>query len=486
MDMIRSANAPLDPSDWSAFEDLLVRVATDVRASLEHLEDQPVWQRPPRQVRDAFDADVPMSGQGLEATYDQFKRFLYPYVVGNRHPHYLGWVVGSGVPSSMVGDWLSALVNSVPTIFDDSSVLTELQVLKWITKLVGMPAQSSGVLTTGVSEGTLIALRAATVAALGPECRSSGILGATQKPVFYLSDQTHDCARKAILLLGFGEDHIHVIKTDDAFKMPSSALKGAIEKDLRDGRQPIAAIATVGTVNTGACDDIEAIGDVCRELGVWLHVDGAFGIWTTLTPELKHLTRGVERADSLVFDLHKWMYQVYDVGCVLIADANLHRTALETHADYLAPLSGSVRDGPANLSSRGIQLSRGFKALKVWFSLKAEGVTSFAKAIQKNLQLARYLTDKVAASTALELLSPTTLHIVNLRYIPAGSSAGEIDACNQEIVRRLQSEGIAVPSSTVIDGKFSIRICFSNHRTTENHVDRVFEEILKKGQGHAE
>lgn len=486
MDVTAPVKPPLEPSDWLAFEEVLVRIAEDARASLEHLGDGPVWLRPPAHIRDAFDAEIPMAGQGIEATYDQFKRILHPYVVGNRHPNYLGWVVGSGIPSSMVGDWLSSLVNSVPTLFDDSSVLTELQVLKWITQLVGMRSDSSGVLTTGVSEGTLIALRVATVAALGDEILSSGILGLNQKPVFYLSDQTHDCARKAIRILGFGDDHIRVIRTDEAFAMPALELKSAIEQDLEDGHKPVAVIATIGTVNTGSCDDINSISQVCHDLGVWLHVDGAFGIWTALTPQLKHLTDGVAHADSLVFDLHKWMYQVYDIGCVLIADGALHKTALETHADYIAPLPGSVRDGPADLSSRSIQLSRGFKALKVWFSLQAEGVNAFSEAIQQNLSLASYLTEKAVSSEEIELLAPTVLHIVNLRFVPPNSAPAEIDACNQRIVRQLQTEGTAVPSSTMINGRFSIRICFSNHRTTRDHVDQVFNQILRIGRLHAE
>lgn len=475
---------PLEPTDWAAFERLLVRLATDVRQSLEQIGEGPVWQRPPQDVRDAFDARLPVEGEGAEAVYEQFKTVLQPYVVGNRHPDYLGWVVGSGIPSSMIGEWLAALVNSVPTLFDDSSVLTELQVLRWLKQSVGMPDTCSGILTTGVSESTLIALRVATYAALGEQVKTHGVARAADTPVFYLSDETHDCARKAIQILGFGSDHIRTIATDDAFQMRVDDLERAIREDVQAGRKPVAVIATIGTVNTGACDDIDAIADVCADHSVWLHVDGAFGIWTAITSTNSHLTQGVDRADSLVFDLHKWMYQIYDVGCALIKDPGLHKAALETHADYLAPMAGSVRDGPADLCSLSIQLSRGFKALKIWYSLKAEGVSAFASAIERNMELANYLTRQIEAASDLELLAPTNLHIVNFRYAPPMADQEKLDACNQHIVRHLQVAGIAVPSSTFINGKFSVRVCYSNHRTVRSDVDRVLAEVKNAGRDY--
>nr|WP_070959598.1 pyridoxal-dependent decarboxylase [Hyphomonas sp. Mor2] len=482
--MSSTRNTPLEPEDWESFERLLIRLASEARHALEHIGESPVWQRPPQSVRDAFNSSVPMHGEGIEAVYDQFKRDLEPFVVGNRHPNYLGWVIGSGIPASMIGDWLAALVNSVPTLFDDSSALTELQVLRWIKQLVGMPADCSAILTTGVSESTLIALRVATYAALGDSIRLNGVAHAENKPVFYISEETHDCARKAIQILGFGSTHIRVLKTDQDFAMRASDLAAAIREDLAAGRIPVAVIATIGTVNTGACDDIGAIADVCSDHDVWLHVDGAFGIWSAITSVKKHLTSGIERADSLVFDLHKWMYQTYDVGCAIIQDPELHRQALETHADYLAPLTGSVRDGPADLCSLSIQLSRGFKALKIWFSLKSEGVGAFASAIERNLERAQEMTELIHASTDLELLAPTNLHIVNLRFSHKTASPASLNACNEHIVRQLQLDGIAVPSSTMINGKFSIRVCFSNHRANRSHVDRVVSAIEQAGRDY--
>lgn len=480
--MTLADETPLEPKDWAAFEHLLVRLASEARASLEHLGERPVWQSPPQSVREAFAAQLPLQGEGLDAVYEQFKQTLEPYIVGNRHPDYLGWVVGSGIPASMVGDWLAALVNSVPTLFDDSSALTELQVLQWIKQMVGMPDSCSAILTTGVSESTLIALRVATYAALGDRIKTAGIGATEQKPVFYISDETHDCARKAIQILGFGSTHIRVIKTGSDFSMPAADLETAIREDLATGHKPVAVIATIGTVNTGACDDIQAVADVCADLGVWLHIDGAFGIWSAITSVNQHLTAGVERADSLVFDLHKWMYQTYDVGCAILRSPELHQQALETHADYLAPLAGSVRDGPADFCSLSIQLSRGFKALKIWVSLKSEGVEAFARAIERNLELAHYLTTQIGAASDLELLASTNLHIVNFRYAPDWADPASLNACNEDIVRQLQVAGIAVPSSTMINGQFSIRVCYSNHRTTHHHVDRFVSAIQSAGR----
>ena len=238
----------------------------------------------------------------------------------------------------------------------------------------------------------------------------------------------------------------------------------------------------MGAVNTGALDDLREIHKICHAHSIWFHVDAAFGAWASLSESHAHLKDQLKHADSLVFDLHKWMYQSYDLGCVMVRDPAIHTEALRTSADYIAPIEGTISDAPYHLSSRAIQLSRGFKALKLWFSLKAEGVSAFAAAISKNLALAQYLTEQVEAHPHLELLAPTTLHIVNFRYVGEGGENEALDQVNISILQALHQSGFAIPSSTILNGKFSLRICISNHRTEQADIDNVLGRVIALGE----
>ncbi|GJL94862.1 MAG: cytochrome d ubiquinol oxidase subunit I [Hyphococcus sp.] len=471
----------LDPANWEEFRSFLHELSDDVTTHLKDIRQKRVWTRPTPDVYDAFRSDIPVEGKGVDATYEEFKTNILPHIAGNIHPRFWGWVVGSGAPSSMVGDWLAAFVNGVPTIFDESARLTEIQIIDWIKSLFGFDDEASGVLTTGVSESTLIALVAARHSVLGEVGKQKGLYGIDADPVFYLCDQTHDSSRKAIEIMGFGSDHIQTIASDDQFQMKPDLLADQIKNDLQQGRKPIAVIATVGTVGTGAFDDLEAIGAICKKENIWLHVDGAFGVWAILSETKKDNVRGLEYADSLVFDMHKWMYQSYDIGCVLVRSAVKHRRSLQVSANYLDQIEGTLRNVSKDLCDYTIQLSRGFKALKFWFSLKSEGLSSFAKAIDHNIDCADYLTRRIEQSPNLELLAPTSLNVVNFRYLAVGKTNEELNKINTELVRRLNSDGVAVPSSLIFDGKFAIRIAISNHRTNRNDIDLMLDHVLENG-----
>ena len=472
----------LEPQDWDAFEDQLHQIASDVVAHLKSLKEKPVWTRPTDAVREALRQPAPQEGIGIKGAYNEFQTHILPHITGNLHPKFLGWVVGSGAPASMVGDWLASFTNGAPTLFDDSCLLTELQTIDWLKELLKLDPKTSGILTTGASEATLISLTAARYSALGDALKQNGVFSLDKKPVFYLSDQTHDCSRKAIEILGFGRDHIRTIKTDDAFRMDCDALFRQLQADINDNKKPIAVIATLGTVNTGACDDIPLIADICKDLGVWFHIDAAFGAWASLAEGYHHLTRDFDRADSIVVDLHKWMFQSYDLGCALIRNPLVHQQSLSTSADYIAPIKGSLTDSKEHLSTRAIQLSRGFKALKLWFSLKSEGISAFAATIENNMALAGYFTDNIKNEHRLEMLAPTTLHIVNCRYVGGLEDCDEINQCNRDILRTLHETGFAIPSSTMLDGKFALRICITNHRTRQADLDSLIEKIIELGE----
>ncbi|RKG92983.1 amino acid decarboxylase, partial [Corallococcus sp. CA053C] len=237
-----------------------------------------------------------------------------------------------------------------------------------------------------------------------------------------------------------------------------------------------------GTVNTGATDDLQALAALCREEGLWLHVDGAFGAFARLSEKLRPKVAGLEEADSVAFDLHKWMYQPFDVACVLVRDAAAHRAAFASTASYLATLERGVISGGLPFADRGVDLTRGFRALKVWMSMKAHGVAHFTQLIEQNVRQAQELAARVQDHAELQLLAPVPLNIVCFRYHRAGVSEEVLNRANQEVLIRLQEQGIAVPSSTVLDGHFAIRCCIVNHRSRQEDFDTLLAGALRLGR----
>jgi aromatic-L-amino-acid/L-tryptophan decarboxylase len=235
-------------------------------------------------------------------------------------------------------------------------------------------------------------------------------------------------------------------------------------------------------VNTGAVDDLDALADLCRDEKLWLHVDGAFGALAALDPTGRALVKGMERADSLAFDLHKWMYLPYDVGCVLVRDTQRHQKAFAAQASYLKKLEGGVAKGEAPLTNFGPQLSRGFRALKVWLNLKAYGVDQFARLIGQNIGQAQYLKARVEREPELELLAPVPMNVVNFRYRGKGLDAPTLEALNPRILVALQERGIAVPSQTVLKGRFAIRVAITNHRSRREDFDALADAVLALGR----
>jgi aromatic-L-amino-acid decarboxylase len=298
----------------------------------------------------------------------------------------------------------------------------------------------------------------------------------------YASEEAHNSVDKAVALLGIGLDGLRRIPVDADFRIDLGALERAIAADREADVRPICVIGAAGTVNTGAIDDLERLADLCRREDLWLHVDGAFGALAALSPALRPLVRGVERADSLAFDFHKWFYMPIEVGCVLVRDAEAHRRTFSPPASYLASLDRGIASGPPPFAYYGPQLTRGFRALKVWISLKAYGVDKYARLIEQNVRQARRLESLVERDSRLELLAPVPLNVVCFRYVADGLDGGGLDGLNREILMRLQERGIAVPSSTVVRGSFAIRCAFTNHRTRRGDIDRLVESVVALGE----
>lgn len=470
----------LDPADWEEFRVLAHRMVDDTIDHLASLRRQPAWRPLPEEVRGSFDAPIPWEGAGEEAAYDEFVRRVRAFTNGNLHPRFFGWVQGNGTPLGMMAEMLAAAINPHMAGFDQAPVLVEHEVLRWLAELMGMD-EASGILVSGGTMANTLGLAAARHAGAGFDVREEGLQGDRPLLTFYGSAETHGWAKKAAELLGLGRRSFRPIPTDDDYRVDVAAMRTAIRADRDEGHSPFCVIGTAGTVNTGAIDDLAALADVCAEEGLWLHVDGAFGALARLSHELRPLVRGIERADSLGFDLHKWGYLPFECACALIRDADVHREAFSMRADYLDETRRGVIAGGLPFADRGLELTRNFKALKVWMSLRAHGVSKLARLIDQNVAQARHLAARVRAEPDLELMASVPLNVVCFRYI--GEARGwDRDDANEEILLRIQEEGTAIPSSTVLHGNYALRAAFVNHRTRLEDVDALVDGVLRIGR----
>ena len=300
--------------------------------------------------------------------------------------------------------------------------------------------------------------------------------------VMYSSSETHSSVQKAAETLGLGSDGLRYIQCNSDFQIDIDALRDAVREDRKQGRHPVCVIGNAGTVNSAAIDDLPALARFCRDEDLWFHVDGAFGALAALSPELRPLVRGMELSDSIAFDLHKWMYIPYDVGCIVVRSAEQHQAAFAYAAAYLDPHKRGLTAGPISFSQYGLELSRGFRALKVWFSLKEHGLSSFTAMIEQNVEQAKYLADLIISEPTLELLAPVPLNIVCFRFCGSLHDEEELTDLNREIVLRLQEAGTAAPSTTVIGNEFAIRVANVNHRSKREDFELLVREVVRLGQ----
>jgi aromatic-L-amino-acid/L-tryptophan decarboxylase len=469
----------LDPDSWADFKTHGHRVLDELLEWLRTLRERPTWQPVPGEVRAALTQPVPAEGQGLDAAWDDFRRQVLPYPWGNVHPRFWGWVNGTGTPSAALAELATAVINTNAGGGHQAAPYVERQVIEWCKSMLGFPAGASGVLVTGGSVANLVALAAARDAA-DPEIVERGVALGSAPLVMYASSETHNSVDKAVRLLGLGQQNLRKIPVAADFRIELASLARAIAEDRAAGRRPCCIIGNAGTVNTGAIDDLGALADLAERERLWFHVDGAFGALAALSDTLRPLVAAQARADSLAFDLHKWMYLPYDVGCVLVKDPEAHRRPFATRASYLARLERGAAPNDHDPGSLGPELSREFRGLKVWLLLKEHGVAKFARLIEQNVAQAKHLAGLVHRHSELELLAPVPLNIVCLRY--ARGKPEQLDAVNREVLMRVQERGIAVPSGTVLNGKFAIRVALTNHRTVLADLDLFAEHVVAIGR----
>ncbi len=463
----------LDPDDWAATREQGHRMLDDMFDYLEHIRSRPVWQPVPQNVRDHFKQDLPHDAQPLESVYDEFTKFILPYSSGNIHPGFMGWVQGGGTGVGMLAEMLAAGLNANLGGRDHAPIIVEQQITLWLRQLFGFPPEATGLFVTGTSMANLIAVLVARTEASGREVRKSGV-GAPLRA--YTSVAAHSCITRAMDMTGIGSDALQLVPVDASHRMDIAALRAAITADKKAGLEPFLVIGTAGTVDVGAIDDLKSIAALCRAEKIWFHVDGAYGALAALSPELKPRLNGIEEADSIALDFHKWGQVPYDAGFILVRDGNKHREAFATPAAYLRRETRGLAAGEFWPCDYGPDLSRGFRALKTWFTLKTYGADQLGRMITGTCAVAQHLEKKILAAPQLELLLPVQLNIVSFRY-----RAKDADKVNAEIVADIQESGIAAPSLTTINGKRAIRAALFNHRTQNSDVDALISAVLSFG-----
>ena len=471
----------LDPKDWEAMRALGHQMVDDLIDYWAGIREQKIWRPIPDEVKEVFDQPIPEQGRSPEEVYREFKENIFPYNKGNVHPRFFAWIQGTGTPMGTFGDLLASGMNPNTAIGEHSAMYVDRQVVNWCKELMNFPSEASGILVSGGSMANITALTVARNSFGEEKIRQKGLKAASGQLLIYCSVETHSCIQKAAEIIGLGTDAVRKIGVNERFELDVQLLKAQLEEDLQVGFLPFCLVGTAGTVNTGAIDPMVELLEISREYGLWFHVDGAYGALGKLDPNYADALRAIEEADSLAFDLHKWLYVPYEVGCTLIRDAKKHRDSFAITPNYLLQEKRGLSGGLDSINNYGFELSRGFKALKVWMSIKEHGRAKYAAMIAQNNRHAAYLAELVEENPYLELTAPVSMSITCFRMIQPGWGEEALQALNKEILLRLQEEGIASPSSTILNGKYTLRIANVNQRTQREDMDLLVREVLRIG-----
>ncbi|MCM2560925.1 pyridoxal-dependent decarboxylase [Lutimaribacter sp. EGI FJ00015] len=464
----------LDPENPEAFRRAAHRLLDACLDQFEAARDHP-WQPVPQAVRDGYRLDHGL-GVGEAELAQRLAAEVLPHGTGNTHPRFFGWVHGTGLASGLMSELVAATMNANLGGRDHGAVDIERAVIDWARSVFGFPQGSSGVMVTGTSQATVIALACARMRALGPDCRAHGQGGAWLTA--YAGAGVHNAAKKALELLGLGGDNLRAVP-ETAAGVDIAALRAAIAADRAAGARPFAIIGSAGTVDLGRFDDFHALADLAQEAGLWLHVDGAFGAWTRLAgAPWRGLTDGIERADSLACDFHKWMYVPYDCGMVLVRDEAEHRATFAARPSYLAGQSRGLAGGEPWFCDYGTDLSRGNRALKVWAALVAYGPDRLGAAITDNCARAAQMGALVAGDPHMALIAPVMSNLCVFTADARLDTVGQ-SALNTRIAQDLQLSGEAVFSTVTIGDVTGLRAAITNHRTQAQDVDRAIAAVAR-------
>ncbi len=462
-----------------AMLELARRAAELLVARTEKLLDEGAWDGEfRRELSDRLMKAPPEEGRPAGEVVEQAAKEILPFAARLDHPRAFGFIPSSPTWPGVVADFLAAgyNINACTWLVASGPSQLELVVVDWLRRWIGYPDGAGGLLTSGGSAASVDAFVAAREAAGHPE-----------RATVYMSDRSHSAHVRAARIVGVRPECIRMIPSDERFRLDVDALARSVAEDRAAGFNPIAVCANAGTSSTGAIDPLEAMADFCAAEGIWLHVDAAYGGFAAVTERGKKLLRGISRADSVGLDAHKWFFQPYEAGGLLVKDAGTLERAFAVHSDILQDTVWGANH--PNVSDRGLQLSRSMRALKIWMSVQTFGLAAFRRAVSKGMELALQAGEYVERSPNLELLTPVSLGVVCFRVNPPNEELDEaaLEEINRKVLARVFWEDRAFFSSTLLHGTFSLRMCILNHNTTWDYVRETLEtserfglEVLKK------
>jgi aromatic-L-amino-acid decarboxylase len=457
---------------------------------IDTIRQKPVTKgESPKQLQKIIgDSPIPEQGASVEELLAKTSDLLFDHSLLNGHPKFLGYITSSAAPIGALADLLAAAVNPNvgANILSPAATEIEKQTVKWLAEFIGVSPTYGGLLVSGGNMANFTAFLAARTAKGPKNIKEDGISNANGKLVVYCSKATHTWVEKAAVLFGLGSKSIRWIQTDPSNRIDNEILETTIKNDLRNGCKPLMAIGNAGDVSTGVVDNLKAIAAICKKYDLWFHIDGAYGIPAAVIPELKTLFEGIEEADSIALDPHKWLYSPLEAGCTLVKNPN---HLIETYSSHPVYYNFNSTDEPLvqNYYEYGFQNSRGFRALKVWLALQQVGRSGYEKMIGEDIQLSKLLFNLAKNHPELEAVTQS-LSIATLRYVPVGDvQAGQnvesyLNKLNETLLNELQQGGEVFLSNAVVMEKYCLRACIVNFRTTEKDIAEIIEIIVREGR----
>jgi aromatic-L-amino-acid/L-tryptophan decarboxylase len=487
--MTTKRQTPID-IEKSVFKKAGYQLIDSIADFIDNIHERPVTTgESPKQLQPIIGtATLPEEGAAVEELLSRAMDLLFNHSLLNGHPKFLGYITSSAAPIGALADLLAAAVNPNvgANILSPMATEIEKQTVKWLAEFIGVGPEYGGVLVSGGNMANFTAFLAARTAKAPKKIKEEGISNATDKLLVYCSKTTHTWIEKAVVLFGLGTKSIRWIEADAANKMNIDALKQTIQADKENGYYPVMVIGTAGDVSTGAVDDLAAIAAVCKQHDLWFHVDGAYGIPAAVIPGLKPIFSGIEEADSIALDPHKWLYSPLEAGCTLVKDPN-HLT--ETYSSHPVYYNFGNHDEALtqNYYEYGLQNSRGFRALKVWLALQQAGRKGYIQMIEEDIRLSKLLFDKAALHPELEAVTQN-LSIATLRYVPLEYSGNHSDKetylnqLNEALLNELQQGGEVFLSNAIINEKYCLRGCIVNFRTSASDIHEIIEIVVREGR----